>query len=113
MRRQIFYTRVRLAAALAGRSEFARASENYEQSLAAFRELTNADPRNTEYESDLAFAHLCFGEVLLKKGEREKARAHFADALPVYEKIVAASPENARWREELKTLKTRIGESES
>ena len=106
-KRQIVMTRRLMADSLAQKGETGKALAIYNQALRDFEDLIRSDPDNTEWQDDLAICHLRTGESLAKR-DRLKALEHFRTALAAFERLSAASPENARIRRDLDTTRANL-----
>jgi non-specific serine/threonine protein kinase/serine/threonine-protein kinase len=80
-------------------------SDAYAEAVALLRkevplagELAAADPLNAPAQRLAAYARLNLGSVLSQKGDAAGARAEFAQALAVFEKLAAADPRDVQYR---------------
>lgn len=106
-KRQLAFTRRYIADALVKQGDTARALNIYSQILTDTLSLVESDPDNTEWQGDIAIIHLKTGEAMAGK-DRTKALEHFRQAAEIFEKLSAASPENARIRRDLDTARDNI-----
>lgn len=87
------------------------AFERLDRSLTETNELTAAHPDYSEWQLDLALCHLRLGELHLKRQQRGKAMEHFRLAMPVYARLAAESPDNAKRQKDLETITSYLDRS--
>ena len=90
-----------LADALMQQNELKKAFDKYELSLTTMKELTGADPNQTDWQVDLAMSYLRLGEFYLKTKQPETAIANFNYSLPIFEQLAIRSPENLKRSQDL------------
>lgn len=106
-RRQIVMTRRLTAETLAAKGETEKALALFAAVLTDYEGLVQSDPANTEWQDDLAICHLKTGDSLVKK-DRSGALEHFRIAVSLFEKLAAASPENARVLSNLRAAASQV-----
>lgn len=106
-KRQLAFTRRYIADALVIQGDTARALTIYGQIMADTVSLTESDPDNTEWQGDIAIIHLKTGEAIAGN-DRARALEHFRRSAEIFEKLSAASPENARIRRDLDSARENI-----
>lgn len=97
-----------LADALMQKKDPKRALDNYQRSFSAIKELTDADPNQTDWLLDLGMCYLRLGEFYLRSGQPDTASVHFKNSLPIFEKLSTATPENIKRVRDLETVRSYI-----
>jgi Flp pilus assembly protein TadD len=76
-------------------SKYADAAAVYQQSLDIARQLTNADPTNEEWQSDLATICEKTGEALATLAKPAEALQEFRESFTIFEKLAKSDPKNS------------------
>jgi predicted negative regulator of RcsB-dependent stress response len=63
---------------------------------------------NATWQEDLVISHLALGDALAASGDRAAAIAEYKLALPLEQQLVDRDPTNARQKERLETLKSKL-----
>ena len=104
-RRQIAFAQIWLGDAFRQKNDLQKASEIYAKSLEIIKELTAADANNTEWQHDQAVIHLRLGEIAFSRSDKTTALQNLETAKPIFEKLSAQSPDHAKRRADLESVK--------
>jgi serine/threonine protein kinase len=69
------------------------AEEHYKESVAIFENLTTAQPKNLQFQRQLALAYRLVANVLLTKNELDEAKQYYLKALERAEPLARLNPE--------------------
>jgi tetratricopeptide (TPR) repeat protein len=96
--------------ALVARGDVMGALEAYQDSLALFQRLGNADPWNAGLQRELCYAYDKVGGALMAQGNLSQALKTFQSSFAIAERLAKAGPSNAGWQHDLSASYERIGD---
>ncbi len=100
-----------LARSLADRNETQRAAKLFQQATSALAALAATDAKTAEIQRDLAICHLEYGKCLIRNPDTASdGEAQLVIAAKQLDKLVAANPQVATYREDLANTVGFLGE---
>ena len=81
--------------------DFGEALANFEKSRDLRKGLADSDPKNLEWQRDLAVGYAHCGDALFRGGSHEKALDQYHSALAIRERLATADIDNADWQTDL------------
>jgi tetratricopeptide (TPR) repeat protein len=91
-------------------SNLAKALDSYRAALAIAERLANADPGDTDGQSDLRRSHTGIGDVLVAQGTLPAALDAYKTGLAIAERLANADPGDTDGQHDLSLLHNRIGD---
>jgi tetratricopeptide (TPR) repeat protein len=88
-----------------------QALEAYQEERDTVQKLVQRDQTNSDWQHDLAFSLLDFGDVLQAQSKPDQAMAAYQQAGDVLRKLVQQDPTNGRWQANLARAYLRLGET--
>jgi serine/threonine protein kinase/tetratricopeptide (TPR) repeat protein len=92
------------------RGDLVGALESYRSALVTQKILTNKDPKNADWQHDLASSLENVGDVLTAQGKNEEGLENYRQSLAIRETITAQNPGNSVWQGELASSYEDLGE---
>jgi tetratricopeptide (TPR) repeat protein len=86
------------------------ARQAHQSALEIAKKLVNSDPGNTEWQADLAAAHLRLGDVLFAEEKSDQALAEYSQTKDIVEPLATANPTQTFYSYDLAGANERIGD---
>ncbi len=83
------------------RATVADAQHDYEEAHRIAQRLTNADPKNTQWQRDLSVSHDRIGNVLVSQGDLPAALTAYRASLSIAEVLAKRDGGNTQWQRDL------------
>lgn len=83
------------------RATVADAQHDYEEAHRIAQRLTNADPKNTQWQRDLSVSHVRIGNVLVSQGDLPAALTAYRASLAIREVLAKRDGGNTQWQRDL------------
>ena len=77
------------------------ARKAYQDSLAIAQTLTQLDPGNTQFQSDLSISHEKIGDLQLRLGNTDAARKAYQDSLAIRQTLTQLDPSNTEFQRDV------------
>ena len=92
------------------RGNLGAALTTYQGAQATVRRLTQSDPGNAGWQSDLSESYKRVGDVQVAQGDLAGALKSYRDSLAITERLAQSDPGNAGWQSDLSESYERVGD---
>ena len=102
---------IKIGDILKAQGDLVQALKSYQDGLAVANRLANADPKNAQWQQNIALIYIKVGEVFMAQGHFAEALKSYRDGLAIADFLAKSDPENVGWQQTLSVACNKVGDA--